>query len=931
MGKEILKSFQERRLKVLCSSWLKRQFEASPNDPKDTDEFKYITFTELPPFTDDHKSLMRKNMTQDLFDKLKDKKSSKGYTLSNGMQAGVLRPHLGVGFTCGDEECFEIFADIINPIVKGWHEFDPATQTHSSDLNFESLQFDESDLALFTKYVKSTRIRAARNISGFSLPAGSTKEDRLAVEEVLKTAFDSLTGNLKGTYFPLGDLTSEQEDALQAGGFLFQKPGPMQLLGAAGAGRDWPSGRGIFHNPDKTVLCWANEEDQCRIIAMENGGDVKGVFTRFCQLSNAIKTAAEGAGKKLMEHPAYGFLGTCPSNLGTGLRGSVMIVLPELNKDPHKLEEICAGFDLQPRGSSGEHSAAVGAKWDISNKQRIGFTEVQLVQKLIDGVKKLIAREEDLAVADGGGAVDVVKDIKSFKLPEIDAGFDTWLKGQLEASPNDPKDTDEFKYITFTELPPFVDAHKSLMRKNMTQDLFDKLKDKKSSKGYTLSNGMQAGVLRPHLGVGFTCGDEECFEIFADIINPIVKGWHEFDPATQTHSSDLNFESLQFDESDLALFTKYVKSTRIRAARNISGFSLPAGSTKEDRLAVEEVLKTAFDSLTGNLKGTYFPLGDLTSEQEDALQAGGFLFQKPGPMQLLGAAGAGRDWPSGRGIFHNPDKTVLCWANEEDQCRIIAMENGGDVKGVFTRFCQLSNAIKTAAEGAGKKLMEHPAYGFLGTCPSNLGTGLRGSVMIVLPELNKDPHKLEEICAGFDLQPRGSSGEHSAAVGAKWDISNKQRIGFTEVQLVQKLIDGVKKLIAREEELAAAARAARCDDIEQDIKERFAEVFMEGLVGFFNGRSTQHIGFSCLSHVQKLKDVKEIKDTSECVKPEVLEKMFLPCFQLCFQIVSACSLESTSRRTFQEVEAMTSEVSMLVENIKRDWKHVVQEGTPEEE
>ena len=53
-----------------------------------------------------------------------------------------------------------------------------------------------------------------------------------------------------------------------------------------------------------------------------------------------------------------------------------MIVLPELNKDPHKLEEICAGFDLQPRGSSGEHSAAVGAKWDISNKQRIGFTEV---------------------------------------------------------------------------------------------------------------------------------------------------------------------------------------------------------------------------------------------------------------------------------------------------------------------------------------------------------------------------------------------------------------------------------------------------------------------------------------------------------------------------------------------------------------------------
>ena len=140
------------------------------------------------------------------------------------------------------------------------------------------------------------------------------------------------------------------------------------------------------------------------------------------------------------------------------------------------------------------------------------------------------------------------------------------------------------------------------MRKNMTQELFDSLKDKKSSKGYTLSNGMQAGVLRPHLGVGFTCGDEECFEIFADIINPIVKGWHQFDPATQTHESDLDFSKLVFTDEDKALFEKYVKSTRVRAARNISGFSLPAGSSKEDRLAVEAVLKEAFGMLPDDLQ-----------------------------------------------------------------------------------------------------------------------------------------------------------------------------------------------------------------------------------------------------------------------------------------------------------------------------------------
>ena len=70
---------------------------------------------------------------------------------------------------------------------------------------------------------------------------------------------------------------------------------------------------------------------------------------------------------------------------------------------------------------------------------------------------------------------------------------------------------------------------------------------------------------------------------------------------------------------------------------------------------------------------------------------------------------------------------------------------------------------------------------------------------------------LEELCEKYDLQPRGSAGEHSAAVGGKWDVSNKQRIGFTEVELVQKMIDGVTKIIAIEEKLAAGGKVTDSD------------------------------------------------------------------------------------------------------------------------
>jgi creatine kinase len=366
----------------------------------------------------------------------------------------------------------------------------------------------------------------------------------------------------------------------------------------------------------------------------------------------------------------------------------------------------------------------------------------------------------------------------------------------------DPKDSDDFAYLTYSTLPKFEEAHKSLMAKTLDQALFDKLKDVKSDTGFTLSNCIQTGVETPHLGVGCVGGDEDSWEKFKDLFYPVIKGWHKYDPETSTHPTDLNPDNVNQTPEQLEKFNKYVASTRIRAARNIRGFPLPAGSTKESAAGVEDVLKKAFAGLDGDLKGTYYPLGGMSKEQEDSLQSAGFLFQKPKTTNLLTNAGAARFWPDSRGIFHNDNKTALCWCNEEDHCRIISMSTDGDVKGVFARFCALSEALKKSAEANGAALMHNDKLGFLGTCPSNIGTGLRGGVMICLPKLNEDLVVLEKVCDAFDLQPRGSAGEHSAAVGAKWDVSNKQRIGFSEVQLVQKMVDGVTKVIEIEECLA---------------------------------------------------------------------------------------------------------------------------------
>jgi len=394
---------------------------AYAGDGKDSADFKYVTWDAVPGFTDAHKSLMAKTLTPELFEKLKDVKSDKGYTLSNAIMTGVVTPHLGVGCTAGDEDCWTAFKDLYYPVIKGWHGYDAETQTHPVDLDFSKLVFSDEKRETFNKYVKSTRIRAARNISGYSLPTGATNDDRAGVEKVLQETFAGLEGELAGTYYELGKLTDEQTAFLLEKGFLFQIPSAKNLLTGAGAARSWPSNRGIFHNESQTALAWVNEEDHCRIISMEEGGDIPSVFTRFCGLSNAIKASAEKNGTKLMWNEKLGFMGTCPSNLGTGLRASVMVVLTEFNKlmegdvqaDKELLEEVCSAFDLQPRGSAGEHSAAVGGKFDVSNKQRLGFSEVELVQKMIDGVSKVIELEEILAA--GGGAEGVRAKIAEMK------------------------------------------------------------------------------------------------------------------------------------------------------------------------------------------------------------------------------------------------------------------------------------------------------------------------------------------------------------------------------------------------------------------------------------------------------------------------------------------------------------------------------------
>jgi len=358
--------------------------------------------------------------------------------------------------------------------------------------------------------------------------------------------------------------------------------------------------------------------------------------------------------------------------------------------------------------------------------------------------------------------------------------------------------------------PVFNDTHKSAMRRHMTEEIFNKYKGVRSARGVTLEMCMKTGVDSPHLGIGITAGDESCYDTFKDIFYPVIQDWHGFDPSKDKHARDLDPNNLEFDDETKALFNEHVVSTRIRAARSLKGHFLTSSATDEDRAAVESKLRDIFENhFEGEMAGKYYSLGGMSDEDKASLREQGFLFQMPKQSNCLYYSGAANNWPHGRGIFHNANKTFLAWVNEEDHCRIISMSTDGDVMSVFKRFATASNTFEKHAD-----IMFADNLGFIGTCASNLGTGLRASVMVKLTSFNENIELLEKCCKKLSLQPRGSSGEHTKAIGGKFDISNKQRIGFTEVQLVQKMINGVKLIIKWELMLRGGATA---EEIEADL------------------------------------------------------------------------------------------------------------------
>ncbi len=311
---------------------------------------------------------------------------------------GLANPDSSMGAYAMAPSDYEDFAPFFDALIRDFHGITgEISQPHDWDVSAKACDLGAIDGKL--KDV-SMRVRVARNVAMFPLPGAMRRDQRVAFEDVAVTAFQKLIDHpdYGGQYLSITpgskhEIDSAEYDRRVAAHQMFKDMSNDRFLNVAGISNDWPYGRGMYVSAAQDFLVWVGEEDHLRIMSMQTGGDLNALFGRLhagLEILSAVLPPFAMSDK-------YGAVASCPTNLGAGMRASLHMKLPNLTKGGTDLETVTAAatqHGLAVRGAGGEHSAAGSdGLVDISPSARLGVSEMEIMQRLYDGVAALWALE----------------------------------------------------------------------------------------------------------------------------------------------------------------------------------------------------------------------------------------------------------------------------------------------------------------------------------------------------------------------------------------------------------------------------------------------------------------------------------------------------------------------------------------------------------
>ena len=231
--------------------------------------------------------------------------------------------------------------------------------------------------------VLSSRVRLARNLSGVPFSPRAGDAERLRVLQQVRDAASDTTLLSRAVLLRVDELTANERHLLHERHLVSRE---LAELDAASA----RSGSAVLVGDEAALM--VNEEDHLRLQVFRSGFDISGAWARAALLEREL-----GERLPLAYHREFGFLTSCPTNVGTGLRASVLVHLPGLVLT-QEIGKVLTGLQqmgLTYRGLYGEGSEVVGNFFQISNQTTLGRSEDELCDHLERVVAHVISRESE--------------------------------------------------------------------------------------------------------------------------------------------------------------------------------------------------------------------------------------------------------------------------------------------------------------------------------------------------------------------------------------------------------------------------------------------------------------------------------------------------------------------------------------------------------
>ncbi len=230
----------------------------------------------------------------------------------------------------------------------------------------------ESDIVI------SSRIRLARNLAQFPFPNRADETTRAEIEALLRDKIRGLQIGNRLNYIDVNGLGSLDRQ------FLVER----QLISREHA--ESHGSRGVGFTGEENISLMINEEDHLRIQVLRSGFALDDCWQEIDKIDDALEQSISYAFSEQL-----GYLTACPTNVGTGIRVSVMLHLPALvlTKEIQKVFQALQKISLAVRGLYGEGSQAMGDFYQISNQVTLGKSEEKIIAGLKDVVPNIIAYE----------------------------------------------------------------------------------------------------------------------------------------------------------------------------------------------------------------------------------------------------------------------------------------------------------------------------------------------------------------------------------------------------------------------------------------------------------------------------------------------------------------------------------------------------------